>query len=165
MKVEIFKIANRLKQKLGVRPNDYQGDGGFIDPSAVEEADKLIEALCEECPSSVGGFLNELSGKWDRMKDMQDTPERQALAQEVFTVAHEIKDISSMCGYELISHFAESLRDYVGQTELSLDAQRVIIQAHIDAITVAHKQEMKESGGEAAEELKKIVKIAIYKYS
>ncbi len=164
IKVEIFKIANRLKQKLGIRPSGFSADG-HIDASAIEEADRLIEVLCQECPSSIGGFLHDLSDKWSKMKTMDDGPERQEIGREVFTISHEIKDISAMCGYDLIAHFAESLRDYVDQTELSLDAQRIIIQAHIDAITVAHKQSLKESGGDMAEELKKLVKIAIDKYS
>lgn len=164
IEVEIFKIANSLKNKLVKRPADMAQEG-HIDPSAIEEADRLIEALCKECPRSVGGFLDDLSAKWSKMKAMKQGEERNALSQEVFTLAHEIKDISSMCGYALIAYFAESLRDYVSQTQLSLDAQRVIIQAHIDAITVAHKKGLKDDGGASAEELKKVVKIAIDKYS
>lgn len=164
MKVEIFKIANRLKDKLNLKPHEKDKEGR-IAPEAIEEADRLIAALCEECPSSIGGFLKDLNTKWTKMKDMGNTEERQELSKEIFTVAHEIKDISAMCEYDLISHFAESLRDYVNQTELSLDAQRVIIQAHIDAITVAHKQSIKQDGGPIAEELKKAVKIAVEKYS
>lgn len=164
VKVEIFKIANRLKKKLGTRNDGAQGEG-HIDPALIEEADKLIEELCKECPKSISGFLKQMSTVWASMKDMERTLERDEKSKELFTLSHEIKDISAMCGYKLISDFAESLRDYVGKTELSLDAQRVIIQAHIDAITVAHKNDLTETGSPEASELMQLVKVAIEKYS
>ena len=90
---------------------------------------------------------------------------RQEKSEEIFTLSHEIKDIASLCGYALTAHFAESLRDYIAETALNLKNQKVIIQAHIDALTIVHKQNIKEDGGPAAEELKKMVKIAIEKYN
>lgn len=164
MKVEVIKIANRLKQKLGVRPAQDEGDG-FIDPEAVAQADKLIEEMCKDCVSSIAAFLKELNKIWDNMKDMSKGEERELLSEKLFMQSHEIKDIAAMCGYHLIADFAESLRDYIHETELSIEAQRVIIQAHIDAITVAHKQGLKEDGGPAAKELQDLIKIAIDKYS
>lgn len=162
IRVEIYKIANRLKKKLGIRTTDDAP--GVIDPGAIGEADKLIEALCEQCPATIGKELTNLSSLWDEMKDMPDSVDRHRLAQQIFTIAHEIKDLGSLCGYNLAAYFAESLRDYIIQTELSLEAQRVIIQAHVDALSVVHKQEIGEDD-DAAEELKKMVKVAIAKYS
>lgn len=163
IKVEIIQLANRLKRKLGLDPKDESE--GFIDPDAVAAADDMIAKLCAECQQSIGGFLESLAEKWKQMREMtEDTAERQQLSEEVFTLAHEIKDIGSMCGYHLIAYFAESLRDYIGETELNMDAQRVIIQAHLDAMNLAHKQDIKEDEGVKATELKQLVKIAIQKY-
>ncbi|MEM7680185.1 MAG: Hpt domain-containing protein [Pseudomonadota bacterium] len=164
MKVEIIKIANQLKKKLGIRPS-IDGGEGFIDPEAVVQADRLIEEMCKDCSSSISGFLKELNKIWADMRNMNKSDERQILADRLFTQAHEIKDIAAMCGYDLIADFAESLRDYISETELSVEAQRVIIQAHIDAITVAHKKGLKDDGVPAAEELKALIKVAIEKYS
>jgi len=164
MKVEIIKIANHLKMKLGIRPSGEEGDG-FIDPDAVIKADQLIEERCQDCKSSIASFLKDLNIVWDKMRDMSKGQDRNVLSEKLFTQSHEIKDIAAMCGYKLIADFAESLRDYIQETELSVEAQRVIIQAHIDAITVAHKKELKEDGGPAAEELKALIKVAIEKYS
>lgn len=163
VKVELFKIANRLKQKLGIREETDQP--GHIDPDAIAEADKLIETLCEECPQAIAGYLEQLTEAWRKMRDMPQSPERNDVSQEILTLAHEIKDIGAMCGFVLAAHFAESLRDYIAQTELNLEAQRVIIQAHVDAMNVVNKQEIKEDAGPAAEELKAMVKVAIDKYS
>ena len=163
IKVEIIKITNHLKRRLGFNPQD--DSEGFIDPKAITEADKLIEALCAECSQSIGGFLKQLSEKWNLMREIsEDTEARKTLSQEIFTIAHEIKDIGSMCGYHLIAHFAESLRDYIDETELNMEAQKVIIQAHLDAMQLAHTKDVKEDDGAVATELKQLVKVAIEKY-
>ena len=69
-----------------------------------------------------------------------------------------------MCGYGLIAYFAESLRDYIARTDLNLKAQVVIIQAHLDAMQMCHRKGFRTDAGPEAEELKKMVKMAIDKY-
>lgn len=162
IRVEIFKLANHLKRKMGVRFQDQEA--GFLTPESIVEADKLIEALCKECPQAISGHLENLSRIWLKMRDMEDCAGRNDLSQQIFTLAHEIKDIGSMCGYDLVAYFAESLRDYIGRTELSIEAQRVIIQAHVDAMQLVNRMGYKKEAGPEAEELKKMVKIAIDKY-
>lgn len=163
LKVELYKLTNVLKAKMGIR---YENQAtGFLAPETVAEADKLIEALCAECPQAISGYLESLTGLWTTMRDMKDGTERTEIGRKIFTLAHEIKDIGAMCGYELVAYFAESLRDYIARTELSLEAQRVIIQAHVDAMQVVNKMGFKKDAGPEAEELKKMVKIAIHKYS
>lgn len=161
--IVLYKIKNYLINKIGFNhPNPEEGE---INPDDIKKADKLIAKLCEDCPDSIGKNLEELNRRWVRMRDMPSCEERKALGHEIFTFSHEIKDIASLCGYMLCAHFAESLRDYIEQTEPNLKNQRIIIQAHIDAMTIVHKQGLKEDGGPAAEELKTMVKVAIDKYS
>ncbi len=161
--VILFKIKNYLIQKIGF--NHPSPEDGEIDPESIEKADKMIDKLCEHCLDSIGANLEELNKRWVKMRDMPVSEERTELGKEIFTFSHEIKDIASLCGYSLCAYFAESLRDYIEKTEPNLKNQRIIIQAHIDAMTVVHKQDLKEDGGPAAEELKKMVKVAIEKYS
>lgn len=163
IKIEIINVTNHLKRKLGFDVKDTSE--GFIDPKAIEEADALIETLCAECSQSIGGFLTQLSEKWRLMQEISEgTDARANLSQEIFTLAHEIKDIGAMCGYHLIAHFAESLRDYIDETDLNMEAQVVIIQAHLDAMQLAHKKDIKDDHGPVAAELKDLVKVAIEKY-
>ena len=163
VKVRVFRLANRLRNKLGIRAqNDHPG---HIDPEAIKEADKLIADRCAECPVTIKAYLDELAAQWRGMRDMPQSPERDQIAQKVFTTAHEIKDIGSMCGYGLPAYFAESLRDFVAKTELELEAQRVIIQAHVDALQVVIKKDIRDIDAPEAAELKKMVKVAIDKYS
>ena len=161
--VRIIKIANRLKMKLGSEYED--GMSGQIPADAILEADALIATLCEECPNAIGGYMEQLIERWREMRDMPDSPARDAISEEVFTLAHEIKDIAAMCEYELTAYFAESLRDFVAKTELDLEAKRVIVQAHVDALKTIQKQGFKDTAGPLADELKEAVKIAIEKFS
>lgn len=164
IKVRMFKLTNRLRKKLGMnfQRNDEPGE---IPEDAIAEADKLIEKMCAECPKTMKGLLEDIVKNWEEMKDLPRSGERDEYAQKIFTLAHEIKDISTMCGYELASYFSESLRDYIAMTELKLNAQRVIIQAHVDALLVVIKQGMDDVNDPAAQELKQMVKVAIDKYS
>ncbi len=161
-KVRVYKLANVLKARLG--PDFKNQEQGFLAPEAIEEADKYIKTLCVDCPGTIEKHLGVLSALWAQMKDAPDTPERADMTCQIFTLAHEIKDVGSMCDYELISYFAESLRDYIEQTELNIQAQIVIIQAHLDAMQICHRQGFKKEAGPEAEELKKMVKKAIDKY-
>lgn len=163
LRIEVYKLSNFLKERLSPngKKNNHEGE---ISPEKVAECDALIAEVCVNCLDIIGEHLNAIVELWKKMRDMPQSDERQTLSDQIFVQAHEIKDISSLCGYTLCAHFAESLRDYIADIALNLSGQRVIIQAHIDALNIVHKQKLKEDGGTAAEELKKMVKIAIEKY-
>ncbi len=165
MKVELIHLPNRLLQKLGLSKREDEKQAGQVDPEAIEEANRLVEKMKKECPAAIAGFLDELIQVWIDMRDMGDTPQRAKLSERAFTLAHEIKDLAALSEDELTTYFAESLRDYIGETELNLEAQRVIIQAHVDAMSVVNKQGIEDAESALAEELKQMVKIAINKYS
>lgn len=160
--VEIFRRINRLKLKI---TGSEDGPDGQISPDAIAKANEKIQALCADCPVLLKTCLDHITKNWAAMRDMLDGPERDTLAGKIFTSAHEIKDVGSMCGFELLAHFAESLRDYIIKTDLSHKAHSVIVQAHIDAMSMALRDDIRDSGNIQAEELKLLVHKAIYKYS
>lgn len=164
MKVEMYKLTNRLKGLMGARFQN-QKEEGFLAAESIEAADKIIEEMCVDCPARIAVHLEKLSSLWEQMKAMDNSPKRIETSEQIFTIAHEIKDMGAMCGFALIAFFAESLRDYIARTDLNLKAQVVIIQAHVDAMQIVHRQGYKAEGGPEAEELKKMVRVAIDKYS
>ncbi len=163
-KVEIIiQRHNTLKNKLGglrLQTNEE----GELAAERIEEADALIGDMCENCLEEMGTQLDIISAMWNEMQQTKNTDERDGYAARIFTASHEIKDVASMCGYSLAAYFAESLRDYIAKTALNLKNQKVIIQAHINALTVVYKKAIKDDAGPTAEELKKMVKVAIDKY-
>ncbi|MCB1650496.1 MAG: Hpt domain-containing protein [Alphaproteobacteria bacterium] len=156
--VEVFERVNRLKIKSG---GSEDSPDGVISAEAIEEADQSITEMCTDCPDLVNKSLQNLTSTWAEMKENTSPEKRKELAQKMFTDAHEIKDLSGMCGYTLISEFAESLRDYILETTLTVDAQRIIVQAHIDAIQIVHREDIRDDGGPLAQELKLAVQKAI----
>lgn len=162
--VEIYKVQNHLKGKLGAMRVAKNDDQGHIEEDKIDEANALIGDMCENCLDDIGTNLKALNSAWREMQDLPEGDKRIEKSEQIFTIAHEIKDIASLCGYTLAAHFAESLRDYIAETALNLKNQRIIIQAHVDALSVVHKNDLKEDGGPAADELKKMVKVAIQKY-
>ena len=164
IEIEVFKQKyNLLKNKLGAQIRN--NEEGFLAEESIEEADNLIKDLCANCAEEIKTELDKLTSTWNEMKDMPAGEKRNALGERIYTTSHEIKDIGSLCGYTLAAYFAESLRDYIAETALNLENQRIIIQAHVDAINTVLKADIKEDGGPEAEELKKMVKVAIEKYN
>ena len=162
-KISVYKHRqNPLKSKLGARIQT--NEDGHLAPKNIEEADKLIAKMCVGCEDNIAQQLEQISIVWADMQKTENADLRDEKAREIFTYAHEIKDIGALCGYALAAHFAESLRDYISETAMNLKNQRIIIQAHIDAMNAVHKGKLKEDGGPVADELKKMVKIAIEKY-
>ena len=153
---------NALRSKAGARMNT--NEDGFIDEDKIKAADALIADLCEGSKEKIEEQLDILTELWKTIQAMPDNAARKDKTQEIFTIAHEIKDIGSLCGYNLIAHFAESLRDYISETRMNLKNQRIIIQAHIDAMSTVLKTGISDDGHPVAEELKQKVKIAIEKY-
>ncbi len=163
-KIEIIKQEhNILKNKLGglrLQTNET----GELAPELIEKANKIIASMCEGCEDKISDQLSIISSVWKEMQNTENVDERNNCAEKIFTASHEIKDIGSHCGYTLSAHFAESLRDYIAETALNIKNQKIIVEAHINAMMVVHKQGIKEDAGPAAEELKKMVKVAIEKY-
>ncbi len=163
-RVEIIKQKyNLLKNKAGARSN-MQLDG-FIDDKKIKAADELIVKVCMNSEHELKRQINKLTKLWDCIQKMPDSDERKEKTQEILTIAHEIKDIGALCDYNLVAYFAESLRDYIGEITMNLKNQRIIIQAHIDALSTVLKTGVSDETDPIAKELKSKVKIAIEQYS
>lgn len=159
--VSVFHRINRLRIKAAGKA---EGPPGQIDPERIRKADEFIGKICADCRTLISGVLEKIVVGWERMRGLPDSDERKAASQSLFLLAHEIKDVAGMCGYGLLSHFAESLRDYVVETDLSLDARRVIVQAHVDALQAVFRADIKDESVPEAEALKIAVRQAIEKY-
>lgn len=161
-KVQMFEITNRLKQKLGIDGRDKEGE---IPEKKIHEAQAFIHELCRNSRQNIEANLAEISALWDEMKDSVNERLREITSTQIFTLAHEVRDIGALCGYDLAGYFAGSLGDFIEHTKLDMEAQRVIIQAHVDALVVVVKKDMRDDEGKQAEELKAMVKIAVERYS
>lgn len=161
--VEIFKRVNRLKLKAGGGLNDGPGK---IDSAAIEKANTVVQTMASLYPREIKNVLAALDKQWAKIKDLpEDHPERPKHAQKMSNTANQIKDLAGTFGYTLMEYFGESLRDYILETDLSKKQHFIIVQAHIDVMGVAFRENLKDDdGGALGEELKKMVNAAIEKY-
>ncbi len=159
-KIEIINVQNSLK-KRAVGIHRKESDQGFIDPELIEAAEKEITKSCSTCQDIIYKNYQELIIVWKGLRASQTSMTKKEAFEKLFLIAHEIKDISSICGYDLIAYFAESLRDFINKTDLTDKAQTIIIQAHIDAIQALQDLNIKTDDGGKTNELKNMVQKAI----
>lgn len=159
--VEVFNRINTLKLKAGA---GLQEAPGTLDPEKITNANTVVESMASLYPQEINNMLEALSKDWAEAKALKDDAEKAKSAEKISHLANQIKDLASTFGYHLMEYFGRSLRDYILHIDLTEEAHFVIVQAHIDVMWVAYRENLKDDdGGDAAEELKRVVKRAIEK--
>lgn len=160
--VEILHRVNYLKLKTGAGLNDGPGQ---LEKSSIERADTVVQKMASLYPREIKNMLAALDKEWDQVKSLPEDKDRSKLVKKVSNTANQIKDLAATFGYTLMMYFGESLRDYIIKTDLTKKEQFIIVQAHIDVMGVAFRENLKnDDGGPVAEELKKMVQAAMDKY-
>jgi len=141
-----------------------RGPSGVIDPSTIKKAQTHIDEKEGEYTDEVKIVLEKLSDSWQSFKDAgaDDAPE---WIEKIYNYSNNIKDLTSMYQHDLMTHFGLSLREFCEKIDIEREEHHVIVQAHIDVMWVTYEQQLRSDSSEKAEELKKVVAIAIEKYS
>ena len=161
LKIEIFNRVNRLKEKAG----GSTGEGaGKFSASSIEKADMVIEDMASLYPKEIENMLGMLGTEWSLLRGGTQEDEKASRIERMSHMSNQIKDLAGTFGYSLMEYFGESLREYILETDLSREEHYTIVQAHIDVMEVAFKQNLKSDGGALGLELKETVKKAIEKY-
>lgn len=159
-KVQVFHRINRLQRKAVVPKGD---ESDFLSKERLQAADAVVEAKKEEYGDEVKHVIEDIEAAWAKVQDKEQSS--QDGLRDLYHEANHIKDLASTFGYELMQHFGNSLRNFAEKIDLSNQAHHTIVKAHIDVMWVAYHENIKDHGGEKAEELKKFVAKAIEKYS
>ncbi|MCB1531159.1 MAG: hypothetical protein H6853_00410 [Rhodospirillales bacterium] len=160
--VEVFKRVNRLKLKTGAGLNDGPGK---IDQHRVNSANSVVQTMASLYPQEIKNVMSVLYKEWKEIKALPEGEDRSVHVKKMSNTANQIKDLAGTFGYVLMEYFGESLRDYILATDLSKKEHFTIVQAHVDVMAVAFRENLKGDDDEAAVELKKVVQEAIEKYS
>ena len=160
-KVEIFHRVNRLKLKTGAGLHDGPG---FIDTHAIKRAQGVIEKKETLYTKVVEESLERLDDAWKNFKDAESDESRKQAMEKIYHTANHLKDLASTFSYELMQHFALSLRDFAESIDVNKKEHHIIVQAHRDVMWVVYHENIKDHGGPKAEELKQIVAKAIEKF-
>ncbi|MBL4805221.1 MAG: hypothetical protein JKY71_10180 [Alphaproteobacteria bacterium] len=160
-KVEMYHRINRLRLKAGL---PVHGPAGVIDPKTVKKAQAHIDDKEEEYTDEVRDVLEKLSESWKAFKkDGKQNAEQ--WIEKIYNYSNNVKDLTSMYDHDLMTHFGLSLREFCEDIDIEREEHHVIVQAHIDVMWVTYEQQLRSDSSEKAEELKKVVAIAIDKYS
>jgi len=160
--VEIFHRINKLKLKAGLPV--YDSVHGIINPEKINNAQDIIDKKEQDYPVEVQETLQKLQEIWKAYLVAEDDA-RDDLLEKVYNYSNNIKDLTSMYRHDLMNHFSLSLRNFCEKIDAKKKEHQIIVQAHIDVMLVTFQEKLRSDKSEKAEELKKIVVVAIQKYS
>ena len=140
--IELFMPPNMLKAKVG-------GGKGGPDLAAMERAEAAMEELKSEFSDWIFEDVKKLTAARARYAA---TPDAEARAN-LLRGAHDIKGQAPTYNYPLIARVAASLARMVGELPSAAAIPLSLIDAHVTAIQVIHKNAMKDSGNETAQTL------------
>ena len=137
--IELFMPPNMLKAKMG------SGHGG-VDMAALKRAEAAMEELKTHFGDWLADDLRVLGTARAAYAEGANPDARAALLR----AAHDIKGQASTFSYPLIARVAGSLSKLVGELPETTTLPVSLIDAHVNAILVIHKQAMQDTGDKIA---------------
>ena len=138
--IEIFMPPNVLKAKMG---------NGKLDLSAVKRAEQAINNLKSEFTGWVIHDVGRLA-EAGQAYVKQSSPETLA---DLYRAAHDLKGQAATFDFPLIARVASSLCMLTDDTSYGLPLPLGLIDAHIDAIKVIVRDNLKDPSDQTATEL------------
>lgn len=155
--VEIFVRVNRLKEKAG---SHAEGPAIQFSSDKTARAQNFIDKKAQDYEKHIDMVLRDIEKAWGQaLSDKTDIA--RAGRETMYHKAHHAKDLAATCDYPLMQHFSQSLRDFVERLEPKSKEHQIIVRAHLDAMRTVRKENIKDQGGEKAQQLKKLIEIAI----
>jgi chemotaxis protein histidine kinase CheA len=138
--IEIFMPPNVLKAKMG---------NGKLDLSAVKRAEKAVDNLKSEFTGWVIQDVNRLveAGQAYVKQSSMET------LADLYRAAHDLKGQAATFDFPLIARVASSLCMLTDDTSYGLPLPLSLIDAHIDAIKVIVRDNLKDPSDQTATEL------------
>jgi hypothetical protein len=140
--IELFMPPNMLKAKVG-------GGTGGPDMAAIKRAEAAMEELKSEFSDWIAHDVNVLTAARARYAATPDAAAREALLRG----AHDIKGQAPTYNYPLIARVAASLSRMIGELPPGFALPLNLIDAHVTAIQVIHKNAMRDANDKTAQAL------------
>ena len=150
---QMIQPANALRLKVG------GGRLGAIDPAAIAKAEAALKSLA----GNFSQWLNDEIVKLEAARQQIHAQGTSAESMEnLYLRAHDLKGLGTTYGYQLITRVAGSLCRMIDDKQKRSAAPLELIDAHIDAIKAAVRDDIKSDehpvGSVLAEELERRVK-------
>jgi chemotaxis protein histidine kinase CheA len=123
-----------------------------------EELERRLAAANKDIEGASAGFTDwagaDVAEAMAALEKLENESEAEGAKNLVFRVAHDLKGQGTTFGYPLATQIAGLLCDYIRSTESSPPANLVdVIGAHLAALNLILKQEIKGDGDAAAQQL------------
>lgn len=145
---QVIPPQNNLRLKVG------GGRFGGIDPAALAKAEAALKGLSAQFAQWLNDEIVKLEAAQAAIKAQGYTPET---AEALYMRAHDLKGLGATYEYPLITRIAASLCKMTDKPDVRMKAPVVLIDAHVEAIKAAVRDEIKDDehpvGRALAEEL------------
>ena len=130
---QVIQVPNTLKLKVG-------GRFGGIDPSAIAKAEAALKSLSSNFAAWLQDELTKLDAARARIRTDGWNTET---AENLYLRAHDLKGLGATYEFPIITRMAGSLCKLIDDPETRLGAPMRLIDAHIDAIKAAVRDDIK----------------------
>jgi hypothetical protein len=149
----MIQPGNALRLKVG------GGRLGAIDPAAIAKAEAALKSLASNFTQWLADEITKLDAARQQVKTVGVTIETM---ENLYLRAHDLKGLGTTYGYQLITRIAGSLCRLIDDKEKRAQAPLDLVDAHIDAIKAAVRDDIKSDehpvGSVLVEELERRVK-------
>lgn len=129
-----FQPPNMLRMKVG------GGRFAAIDPAAIAKAEAALKGLS-------GNFAQWLNDEVTKLEGARQTVRTEGATHEnmesLYLRAHDLKGLGTTYGFPLITRIAGLLCRLIDDKQKRLSAPMALVDAHIDAIKAAVRDDIK----------------------
>ncbi|MBP8246027.1 MAG: Hpt domain-containing protein [Phenylobacterium sp.] len=130
---QVIQVPNTLRLKVG-------GRFGAIDPAAIAKAEAALKSLSGNFAQWLNDEVIKLEGARQRVKSEGMTPETMEF---LYLRAHDLKGLGTTYEFPLITRIGASLCRLIDDKDKRMQAPIALIDAHIDAIKAAVRDDIK----------------------
>lgn len=132
--VQVINAPNTLKLRLG------GGKFGGIDAAAIAKAEAALKSLS-------GNFSEWLQDELNKLEAARQAIRVEGLnsqtAETLYFRAHDLKGLGATYEFPLVTRIAASLCKLIDDPDTRIDAPMFLVDAHIDAIRAAVRDDIK----------------------
>ena len=131
---QMIQAPSALRLKVG------GGRLGAIDPAAIAKAEAALQSLSGNFTQWLNDEITKLDGARQTVRAEGPTAENM---ESLYLRAHDLKGLGATYGFPLITRIAGLLCRLIDDKSKRLEAPLGLIEAHIDAIKAAARDEIK----------------------
>jgi chemotaxis protein histidine kinase CheA len=131
---QMIPAPTQLRLKAG------GGRLGVIDVAAIAKAEAALKSLSGKFSQWLQDEITKLEAARMQVKTAGMTAETM---ENLYLRAHDLKGLGTTYGYQLITRIAGSLCRLIDEKDKRLEAPMGLVDAHIDAIKAAVREDMK----------------------